>query len=443
MDEQERPSYGQNEVINKVVDDKPPAWAVFLFGGLIFVAVGAGLLWLFRDHVVMLLGKPVPMQAATPMAQGKTGAKVLFYRHPMNPSVTSPVPAKDNMGMDYIPVYEGQQETEPGMVKISPEKIQKIGVKSEAAVQRSIRRSIRTTGYVDYDETRIYTVNTKYDGWIEKLYVNATGQEVSKGQPLLDIYAPDLVAAQEEYFIARELKEQTKDSPFKDITGGSSSLEEATARRLKFWDITEGQLKELGKRGEIAKTMTVYSPVHGIVVEKSALQGKKTMSGEPLFKVADISTVWLHADLYEADLAAVRMGTGAKITFNAFPGRVFYGKVVYLYPYLQNETRTARARIELANPDLKFRPSMYANVQFDVAEGSGVAVPEDALIDTGERQVVIIDRGEGRFEPRNVVTGPRGDGFVLIVAGVKAGEKVVTSANFLIDSESSFRAALK
>lgn len=440
MDEQEKTPYENTD--NETSEHRVPAWAAFLGGGVLFLLIGAGLLYLYRDHAVMLLGKPTQHAASAPAQSGQLDKKILYYRSPMNPQQTSPVPAKDNMGMDFIPVYEDEAGLEPGVVKISPEKIQKIGVRTEIAKARTLKRTIRTVGYVDYDETRIYTVNTKYDGWIEKLYVNATGQEVSKGQPLLDIYAPDLVAAQEEYFIAQELKEQTKDSPFKDITSGSASLEEATARRLKFWDVTEGQLKELKKRGEITKTMTVYSPVHGVVVEKEALQGKKTMSGEALYKVADISTVWLYADLYEQDLASVRVGSSAKIAFNAFPGQVSWGKVVYLYPYLQNETRTAKVRIELPNPRFRFRPAMYANVEMDVSEGSGVAVPEDAVIETGERQVVIIDRGEGKFEPRNVVIGPRGDGFVLITAGVKVGERVVTSANFLIDSESSLRAAI-
>jgi RND family efflux transporter MFP subunit len=381
--------------------------------------------------------------------------KILFYRHPMNPQVTSPTPQKDEMGMDYIPVYEEERVKEEvsGTVRISPEKIQKIGVKSEKAKIRNLKRTIRTVGRIDHDEAKVFNINAKISGWVEKLYVNRTDQMVHPGVPLLEIYSPELVATQEEYLLAFKNREKVKDNPYPEIKRGAESLLQAARQRLKYWDITEEQVKRLEEKGEITRTMAIYAGVHGIVTEKMVNQGMKIEGGEMLFKIIDHSGVWVYGEVYEYELPFIKLGQKARIIPSYTPAEVYTAAISHIYTHfgsarheaegMMEESRTAKIRFDLPNPEHKLKLGMYVNVELavDVAQNA-VTVPDSAVIDTGERQVIFVDKGDGRFEPREVTVGALADGYYQVLSGIKAGEKVVTSANFLIDSESSFRAAI-
>ena len=393
-----------------------------------------------------------PNTAVTPVApQGdllrgavdgqKTAKKLLYYRNPMGLPDTSPVPKKDPMGMDYLPVYEGEDEAGSGL-KISAEKIQKMGVKAEAAKLRLLDRSVRASGRVEIDESRTYTVTAKFEGYIERLYVNTSGQPVGRGQPLFEVYSPELVSAQREYALAAQGVGKLNEAGG-EAQGAMQQLAESSLQRLKNWDISDEQVKALARSGEAKRTLTLRSPVAGVVTEKKAVQGMRFMPGETLFQIADTSSVWVQADVFEQDIAAVNVGQKAKIRINAYPGEVFEGRIAYVYPTLKAETRTVPVRIELPNPKGKLKPAMFADVDIPVGGAVPVlTVPASAVIDSGARQVLIVQLGEGRFEPRVVRLGQRGSEFVQVLEGVREGEMVVSSANFLIDAESNLKAAL-
>jgi len=334
------------------------------------------------------------------------------------------------------------QEVAPGTVQISPEKQQLIGVKFGTVEMRPLEKVIRTVGRIDYDEKRIVTVSPKIGGWIEDLYVDFTGRFVKQGEPLLTIYSPELVSTQEEYLIALRAKRDLSKSPFPEVAGSGDSLAESAKRRLKLWDISDDQIKTLEESGQAKKTLTLYSPFSGFVLEKAAYKGMNVMPGVALFKLADLSVVWLIADVYEYELPFIRLGQQASIQLSYTPGETFTGKAIYIYPSLNPETRTAKVRFELPNPHGKLKPEMYANVEIKVHLGQKLSVPEGAIIDTGLRQLAIIDKGNGYFEPREVKVGSKVDNYYEVIKGLKAGERVVTSANFLIDSESKLKEAM-
>lgn len=369
--------------------------------------------------------------------------KILYYRNPMGLPDTSPVPKKDSMGMDYVPVYEGEDKDTGSALKLSLDKVQKLGVRTETATLREMSRIVRAVGTIEVDERQVYTVAPKFEGWIERLHVNTTGQPVARGQPLMEVYSPDLVTAQQEYLIARKGAESMKDgSP--EFQGSMQRLVASALQRLRNWDISDQELRQLEKEGTVRQTITLRSPVGGVVLEKPALKGMRFMPGEALYKISNLSSLWLVADVFEQDLALVRQGQPAKITVNAYPGQTFEGKVSFLYPTLTAETRTAKVRIELPNRGGLLKPAMYANVELLAgrARGKVLTVPDSAVLDSGTRQIVLVQRGEGTFEPRQVKLGMFGDGHVEVLDGLKPGETVVTSANFLIDAESNLRAAL-
>jgi membrane fusion protein, copper/silver efflux system len=334
------------------------------------------------------------------------------------------------------------QEVAPGTVQISPQKQQLIGVKFATVEMRPLEKVIRTVGRIDYDEKRIVTVSPKIGGWIEDLYVDFTGRFVKQGEPLLTIYSPELVSTQEEYLIALRAKRDLSKSPFPEVAGSGDSLAESAKRRLKLWDINDDQIKALEESGQAKKTLTLYSPFSGFVLEKAAYKGMNVMSGVALFKLADLSVVWLYADIYEYELPFIRLGQQASVQLSYVPGEIFTGKAIYIYPSLNPETRTAKVRFELPNPHGKLKPEMYANVEIKVYLGQKLTVPEGAIIDTGLRQLAIIDKGNGYFEPREVKVGSKVDNYYEVIKGLKAGERVVTSANFLIDSESKLKEAV-
>ncbi|HQU80898.1 MAG TPA: efflux RND transporter periplasmic adaptor subunit [Azonexus sp.] len=371
----------------------------------------------------------------------KTAKKLLYYRNPMGLPDTSPVPKKDPMGMDYLPVYEGEDEAESGL-KISPEKVQKLGVKTAPAKMQMLDRSVRASGRVEIDESRTYTVTAKFEGYIERLHVNTSGQPVGRGQPLFEVYSPELVSAQREYALAAQGVGKLNEAGG-EAQGAMQQLAESSLQRLKNWDISEEQVKALARSSDAKRTLTFRSPVAGIVTDKKAVQGMRFMPGETLFQIADTSSVWVQADVFEQDIAAVNVGQKAKIRINAYPGEVFEGRIAYVYPTLKAETRTVPVRIELPNPKGKLKPAMFADVDIPAGGAAPVlTVPTSAVIDSGPRQVVIVQLAEGRFEPRPVKLGQRGGEFVQVLEGVKEGEPVVVAANFLIDAESNLKAAL-
>jgi len=344
--------------------------------------------------------------------------------------------------MESIQKEGKMQEVAPGTVQISAERQQLIGVKIGTVEMKPLEKVIRTVGRVDYDEKRIVTVSPKIGGWIEDLYVDFTGRYVRQGEPLLTIYSPELVSTQEEYLIALEAKKSLTKSPFPEVAGSGLSLAESAKRRLKLWDITDDQIRILEETGQAKKTLTLYSPFSGFVLEKSAYKGMNMMPGIALFKLADLSVVWLYADIYEYELPFVRLGQQASIQLSYIPGETFTGKAIYIYPSLNPETRTAKVRFEFPNPHGRLKPEMYANVEIKVHLGRKLAVPEGAIIDTGLRQMAIVDKGSGYFEPREVKVGAKVDNYYEVIKGLKAGERVVTSANFLIDSESKLKEAV-
>jgi Cu(I)/Ag(I) efflux system membrane fusion protein len=376
---------------------------------------------------------------AAPVGRGK----LLYYRNPMGLPDTSPVPKKDGMGMEYIPVYEGEEAGAEGAVKINPSKVQQLGVQIVAAERRELSRTSRAVGPGPADERRLFVVNTKIEGWIDKLYDNATGQPVRRGEPLMEVYAPDLVVAEREYVLALQ-SQRSMANAGAEPRGGAGRLAQASLQRLRNWDISDEQLARL-QRGTVTRTLTLRAPANGIVLEKMAVEGMRFMPGEALYRIADLSSVWLLADVFEQDLGVVRDGQEVKITVNAYPGTTFSGKVAFIYPTVSPETRTGKVRIIVPNPDLRLKTGMYATVALDIsaADHPVVAVPDSAVIDSGTKQAVLVERGEGMFEPREVKLGAHADGYYEVREGLAAGERVVVSANFLIDAESNLKAALK
>lgn len=383
-------------------------------------------------------------EAAAAGGGAKGARKILYYRNPMNPTVTSPVPAKDEMGMDYVPVYEGEGG-EPGTIRVDPNTIQSIGVRTTLVKVGKLKKVIRTVGRVTYDESRIATINSKVNGWIEKLYVNTTGQEVRKGEPLIDIYSPDLVSAQQEYLIARKHFEQVKSSPFPEVVESARELLDSAKKRLDYWDINAAQVEKLERTEEVRKTLTLYSPFHGVVVSKAAFDGTRVMAGMELFRIANLSRIWVQADVYEYELPWVKPGTPATVTLDYIPGKKFHGTITYVYPYLEGKTRTATARVELVNPGIQLKPDMFAHVELSPqVKGKAVLIPSEAIIRSGIRNVVFVDKGSGRFQPREVALGLEGEeGTVQVLSGLSGDERIVVSAQFLLDSESSLKEALK
>ncbi|MDP1956671.1 MAG: efflux RND transporter periplasmic adaptor subunit, partial [Rhodocyclaceae bacterium] len=370
------------------------------------------------------------------------GKKLLYYRNPMGLPDTSPTPKKDSMGMDYIAVHEGEEDTGSGEVKISTARVQKLGVRVEAASLRELSRPIRAAGRVEIDERRVHTIAPKFEGWIEQLHVSATGQPVGRGQPLFEAYSPELVSAQREYQVAAQGLLALKDaSP--EAKESMRRLAEAALVRLRNWDISAEQIERLQSGGEARRSLTFRAPAGGIVLEKKAVAGMRFMPGEMLYQIADIGSVWVLADVFERDIGALKLGQPVQVTINAYPDKVFTGKLAYIYPTLNAQTRTVPIRVELANPGGLLKPAMYASVEVGAGNTAKVvAVPIGAVIDSGTRQTVLVQKEAGRFEPREVKLGLRGDDYVEVREGVKAGEQVVVAANFLIDSESNLKAAL-
>ena len=389
----------------------------------------------YEDQEAALPGekKSEPVQAAA------TGPKkIKFYRNPMGLPDTSQSPKKDWMGMDYIPVYEGEDQDDGSTVRVSVDRVQRAGVRTEIAAMKRISRPVRVAGVAQIDERRQELVVLRADGFVEKLYASVTGQHVKAGEPLFRVYSPKIVSAQVDYRTAvNSTAIGSKDDQSKAVAGAT--------QRLRNLNVPDGRIKELAKQTSISMAIDWPSPIDGIVFEKKVIQGQMVKEGEVLYRIADLSTLWVIADVAERDLAVVKVGQPATMTFRAFPDEPRQGKVAFILHELDMKTRTAKVRIEVANPDHRLRHEMFADVVIDTGgeDADRISVPTSAVIDSGTRQVVLVERGPGLFEPREVKLGMRGDGFVEIKEGVKAGEKVVVTANFLIDAESNLKAALK
>ncbi|MDP2158377.1 MAG: efflux RND transporter periplasmic adaptor subunit [Nitrospirota bacterium] len=340
-------------------------------------------------------------------------------------------------------VKAAPSNTETPTIDIPEDKHQLIGLKTVVVSLRPLQKVIRTVGRIEYDERRQATVNTKFEGWIEKLHIDYAGKYVRKGDPLADIYSPELIATQQE--LLNTLKWAARGKDVKSETLGSmlsrdaDTIVEAARQRLRLWDITDEQIRKIEETGKPVRTLTVYSPVNGYVVQKMALKGMRAMPGEKLFDIADLSSVWIISDVYENEMQLVKEGQSAAISLSYFPGKEFSSKIDYIYPALSGDTRTAKVRFTVPNPGGLLKPQMFTNVEIKIGLGKKLAIPEDAVIDTGQRQVVYVDHGDGNFEPREVQLGSRVEGFREVLKGLKAGEKIASSATFLIDSEAQLK----
>lgn len=374
----------------------------------------------------------------------KAELKVLYWQDPMHPAYKSDKPGKaPDCGMDLVPVYEGgaAPNLPEGSFLITPEKQQMIGVTYGEVASKPLSKTLRTVGRVAFDETKIVRVHTKVEGWIEKVFVDFTGKLVEKDQPLVSIYSPDLVQTQQEYLLAMKSRNVLSESPFREAVVGADSLFDSARKRLELWDITDDQIKELEKRGTPTKTLTLYAPSSGFVLTRNAYPKQRVTPDTELYAIADLSTVWVIADIYEYEAQEIQVGQPATMTLTYSPGRTFRGAVSYIYPQLDNATRTLKVRVEFPNPGFALKPDMYADVQIKIDYGKKLVVPQEAVLDSGSEQIVFVSHEGGYFEPRKIQVGARVDNIYIVLAGLKPGEKIVTSANFLIDSESRLKSA--
>ncbi|KAF0191475.1 MAG: Cu(I)/Ag(I) efflux system membrane protein CusB [Gammaproteobacteria bacterium] len=403
---------------------------------LVTLALGAaGGYWFART------GTPHDM-AASPQVQ-PAAARPLFYRHPMNPQITSPVPVKDNMNMDYIPVYADDTPGPAGTVKIDPVTVQNIGVRTARAERRTMGHTIRAAGRVDYNEEGLARLNPKTEGWVDKLMVSTTGERVRRGTVLLSLYSPQLVTAQQEYLLALQNRTALKDSTYPELQRNASQLVDAARGRLELLDMPEHQILELERSNKVIKNLHIHSPFDGVVVSIGARPGQYVTPATELYQIADLERLWVYVDIYENELPWVHVGDNAQMRVNAAPGRAVEGKVTYIYPTVDAKTRTVRLRLEFANRDGLLKPDMFAEVTLRGGRTlNAIAVPSEAVVRSGAREQVFIMRAPGKFEPREVQIGVSAEGWTEIRAGVSVDDIVVTSAQFLIDSESKLREAV-
>lgn len=381
--------------------------------------------------LVGLIAAQIAVLSAHAAPESPGDRKILYYRNPMGLPDTSPVPKQDSMGMDYVPVYADEADTS-GQVKLTPEKVQKLGVRTEPVRRINFTQPVRAVGLLAQDERRQVVVAPRFEGWIERLYADTTGQSVRRGDPLASIYSPELIWAQREYQRA--------------VIAKMDQVAETVLIRLRNWQVPEDQIEQLrrAKESDAAPRVLLRAPIDGVVIEKMAVNGMRFTPGETLYRLTDLSILWLQAEVFERDLALVRPGQAARITVNAYPGETFTGTVTFIYPMLDPQTRTAKVRVELANGGGRLKPAMYASVEFATGAGGGpvLAIPASAVLESGTRQVALVQIAAGRFEPREVKIGRRGEGVVEVREGLREDERVVVSANFLIDAESNLKAAL-
>jgi Cu(I)/Ag(I) efflux system membrane fusion protein len=386
-------------------------------------------------------------QSTSTAASGSGEREVLFYRNPMNPTVTSPVPAKDEMGMDYVPVYTDEAEgaaRSGATVTIDPSIAQNMNVLTQVAERGDLVREIRTVGYLEYDQQKMVTVTTKYAGWIEKVFVNYVGEPVKKGQPLFEIYSPELVQTEQDLLSALDFAKRMQGAT-EDARRRAEDLVEAGRSRLAYWDISPEQVERLEATGEVFRTLTVAAPSGGVVMKRMpALEGMAARPGMELFHIADLSSLWLSVEAFEDQIGWLEVGSMAEVSLSYFPRETFKGRVRFIEPQVNEKTRTIPLKLEVPNRKGRLRAGMYSTVRFrPVLARDAVLVPAAAVLRTGQRNLVVVAREGGRFTPREVQLGSEGEGRVEIVSGLDAGERVVTSAHFLIDSESNLQEAVQ
>lgn len=382
--------------------------------------------------------KLVPIEGAD---AGKPEHRIVFYRSPMDAADTSQVPRKDAMGMDYVPVYEDElsgagEVSGLAGVKIDAQRQQLIGLRTAEVTRGPISGDWRTVGRVAIDETRVRKINVKVDGFVEKLFVDFIGKAVRRGEPLFALYSPDLLNAQNDYALAVRTRAE--------LGGGRAGedLVAAARRRLELWDVPRSEIAHLDHGGAPLRDLTLVSPISGVVTAKTIVQGSRIAAGDTPFEITDLSQVWVLADAHESDLPRVQLGTPVSLTLEAIPNHSFSGKVSFIEPVLDAKTRTAKVRLAFANPRGELRPEMFGEVVFHTRPHESLRVPADSIIDSGDRKVVFVATGDGRFEPREVKAGDTAGDLVEILSGVQAGEQVVVRASFLVDSESRLKAAL-
>jgi len=405
-------------------------WILIIAGGLALAAIIG--FW------IASAGK----QSKASQAQAQKPA-IAYWVDPMNPANTFDRPGKAPCGMDLVPVYVNEAGAKG--VRIDPSVVQNIGVTSQKVETRNLTKEIRTSGTVQFNEPKLFTISTKIMGWAVKLYVNYTGEQVAKGQPLLEIYSPELVSTQDEYLQALRYAASLPAGASEEARRGARELAQSARARLRNWDIPESGIDALEKRGTASKTMPLRAPESGVVLEKMVIQGQQVEPGMPLYRIADLSTVWIMADIYQQDLPFVKIGQNAEITLSYWPGKLYEGRVTFLSPVVSQDAKTAQARIEVRNtPDYQVKPGMFATVRIaSPVAVEALAIPEQAVIRSGERNIAVIEKGNGYFEPREVHLGVTAGGYVQVLHGLEAGEKVVTSAQFLIDSESNLKSAVQ
>src|SRR3989441_9514495 len=349
----------------------------------------------------------------------------------------------DVKGMDTKAMQgmEGMKGMQPGAVAIPAVTRQLIGVRTVPVTYALLEQEIRAVGTVEYDERKLTKVNLRVSGWIEQVFINAIGQSVRAGQPLLTLYSPDLLATQDEYLLALKAQAQLEGSPLAEARQDAAAMVASARERLRLWNLNDEQIAAVERRGKAERVLTVYAPSSGIVLKRQALPGNYVEPGTTLYELADLSTVWIHGDIYESEITSVRLNQPAGVTFEAYPGETFRGMVTYIYPYLNEATRTVRVRMELPNPHLKLKPGMYGNVMLHVDAGRRLVVPKEAVLDSGLRQLVFLDLGQGVYQPYPVKLGRRSQEYVEVLEGIKEGDSVVTSANFLLDAESKLASA--
>lgn len=384
-----------------------------------------------------------PTQPAA-TAPGKKERKIKYWVSPMEPNYIRDKPGKAPCGMDLVPVYEDAGETPTeGAISVAPNILQTMGVRTAKVEVRELSRVIRAVGKVMVDEKRLAQITTKISGWVDRLYVNATGEPVRKGQALLSIYSPELVSAQEEYLLSLKSFRAQEKSSFPELADSARRLLDASRRRLSYWDIGAAQIEALESTGQVKKQLTLTSPVNGIVIQRMGTQGMYVKAGMPILEVADLTKVWVEADIYQYELPWVKLGQHAVMTLDYLPGKTFHGRVDYIYPYLEGKTRTAKVRLIFDNPGMALKPEMFVQVELkSPLKVAAVSVPSEAVINTGQKQHVFLALGQGQFKPQEVKLGLEAqDGWWQVLSGLKGGEMVVTSGQFLLDSESRFREA--
>jgi len=397
-----------------------------------------------------ICGMQLMLAQDTPVDAGLVGrpakGKIVFYRSPMDPKQTSPVPRKDEMGMDYVPVYEdelsGGRASVEGLatVSIDPARQQLIGLRTAEVKREAIGGSWRTVGRVQVDPTRVRKINVKVEGYVEKIFVDFVGKPVRRGQPLFSLYSPELLSAQSEYLLALRTRKALASGGA--LAENGDALVASARRKLELWDVPESDIARLERTGQPSKRLTFVSPISGVVTAKNLVEGSRLAAGETPYEISDLGEVWVMADAYEADQPKVRVGMAATLTLQAYPNQVFKGDVAFIDPLLDPKTRTAKVHIHFPNPTGELKPEMFGEVVLQGASRIGLTIPSDALIHTGTKDVVFIDLGEGKFQPREVQLGSKAGEQVEVVKGLDEGQKVVTRANFLVDSESRLRASL-